>query len=131
MQQWTRLKEDEADFDLAFALVVDAELFRLDSVVRWLDAADGRIKRAAVERPRPRLCRCRGCDGDWRCGDELPRAARRLQDLRPGHRPRSTPCATIDLSVDAGVAGGGDGPERVGQEHAAHHRRQPRGADQR
>ena len=51
MQQWTRLKEDEADFDLAFALVVDAELFRLDSVVRWLDAADGRLKRAALETP--------------------------------------------------------------------------------
>jgi DNA-binding PadR family transcriptional regulator len=51
MQQWTRLKEDEADFDLTFALVVDAELFRLDSVVRWLDAADGRLKRAALEAP--------------------------------------------------------------------------------
>jgi hypothetical protein len=49
MQQWTRLKEDEGDFDLAFALVVDAELFRLDSVVRWLDAADGRLERAALE----------------------------------------------------------------------------------
>jgi DNA-binding PadR family transcriptional regulator len=46
MQEWTRLKEYSADRDLAFALVVDAELFRLDSVVRWLDAADGRIKRA-------------------------------------------------------------------------------------
>ena len=45
MQQWTRLKEDEADLDLAFALIVDAELFRLDSVVRWLDTADGRLKR--------------------------------------------------------------------------------------
>jgi len=52
MQQWTRLKEDEADFDLGFALVVDAELFRLDSVVRWLDSADGRLKRAAAE-PQP------------------------------------------------------------------------------
>ena len=50
MQQWTRLKEDEADFDLTFALVVDAELFRLDSVVRWLDTADGRLKRAASSR---------------------------------------------------------------------------------
>jgi DNA-binding PadR family transcriptional regulator len=49
MQQWTRLKEDEAQFDLGFALAVDAELFRLDSVVRWLDTADGRIKRAAAE----------------------------------------------------------------------------------
>jgi DNA-binding PadR family transcriptional regulator len=53
MQQWTRLKEDEAEHDLGLALVVDAELFRLDSVVRWLDAADGRIKRAAVEPPAP------------------------------------------------------------------------------
>jgi DNA-binding PadR family transcriptional regulator len=53
MQQWTHLKEDEAEFDLPFALVVDAELFRLDSVIRWLDAADGRIKRAALEPPRP------------------------------------------------------------------------------
>src|SRR5579871_6538812 len=49
MQQWTRLKEDEAEFDLNFALVVDAELFRLDSVIRWLDAADGRIKRSEIE----------------------------------------------------------------------------------
>ena len=49
MQQWTRLKEDESHFDLAFALAVDAELYRLDAVVRWLDAADGRLHRAAFE----------------------------------------------------------------------------------
>jgi DNA-binding PadR family transcriptional regulator len=54
MQQWTRLKEDEADYDLTFALVVDAELYRLDSVVRWLDTADGRLKRAASEPPSPK-----------------------------------------------------------------------------
>jgi hypothetical protein len=53
MQQWTHLKEEEAEFDLNLALVVDAELFRLDSVVRWLDSADGRLKRAAVETPAP------------------------------------------------------------------------------
>ncbi len=63
MQQWTRLKEEEAEGDLGLALAVDAELFRLDSVVRWLDAADGRIKRAGVEplplktTPQPRLRR--------------------------------------------------------------------------
>jgi DNA-binding PadR family transcriptional regulator len=45
MQQWTRIKEDEGDRDLGLALVVDAELFRLDSVVRWLDSADSRLKR--------------------------------------------------------------------------------------
>jgi DNA-binding PadR family transcriptional regulator len=50
MQEWTRLKEYAADRDLGFGLAVDAELFRLDAVVRWLDAADGRIKRASVER---------------------------------------------------------------------------------
>jgi DNA-binding PadR family transcriptional regulator len=55
MQQWTRLKEDEARFDLAFAMVVDAELFRLDSVIRWLDAADGRLKRASVDTPAPSI----------------------------------------------------------------------------
>ncbi len=53
MQQWTRIKEEEAEFDLNLALVVDAELFRLDAVIRWLDAADGRIKRAATEPPQP------------------------------------------------------------------------------
>ena len=47
MQEWTRIKETEAEFDMSLALVVDAELFRLDAVVRWLAAADGRIKRAA------------------------------------------------------------------------------------
>ena len=53
MQQWTRIKEADAGRDLALGLAVDAELFRLDAVVRWLDAADGRIKRAAAEPPAP------------------------------------------------------------------------------
>lgn len=49
MQEWTRLKEYSADRDLGFALAVDAELYRLDSVIRWLDSADGRIKRIASD----------------------------------------------------------------------------------
>jgi DNA-binding PadR family transcriptional regulator len=53
MQQWTRIKEEESEFDLSLVLVVDAELFRLDAVIRWLDAADGRLKRAAADPPRP------------------------------------------------------------------------------
>jgi DNA-binding PadR family transcriptional regulator len=52
MQQWTRIKEDGAEDDLGLALAVDAELFRLDSVIRWLDAADARIRRAATDPPR-------------------------------------------------------------------------------
>ena len=51
MQQWTRIKELEGESDLGLALVVDAELFRLDAVVRWLDTADGRLKRAATDPP--------------------------------------------------------------------------------
>src|SRR5690348_14264971 len=49
MQEWTRLKEYSADRDLGFALAVDAELYRLDSVIRWLDSADGRIKRMRAD----------------------------------------------------------------------------------
>jgi DNA-binding PadR family transcriptional regulator len=49
MQQWTRIKEAAAESDIALALAVDAELFRLDSVIRWLDSADGRIRRAAAD----------------------------------------------------------------------------------
>ena len=46
MQQWTRIKDD-AGAALSTVLAVDAELFRLDSVVRWLDAAEARVNRAA------------------------------------------------------------------------------------
>jgi len=53
IQQWTRIKEDSADRDLGLALAVDAELFRLDSVIRWLDAAEGRIKRESAGPPAP------------------------------------------------------------------------------
>jgi DNA-binding PadR family transcriptional regulator len=55
MQQWTRLKSDAADDDIGLALAVDAELFRLDSVIRWLDAADGRINRLPAAPPQPAL----------------------------------------------------------------------------
>jgi DNA-binding PadR family transcriptional regulator len=49
MQQWTRIKEAAAESDLGLNLAVDAELFRLDAVIRWLDSADGRVKRAVAD----------------------------------------------------------------------------------
>jgi DNA-binding PadR family transcriptional regulator len=49
MQQYTGIKADAADDDLPLALVVDAELFRLEAAVRWLDATDARLARL----PRP------------------------------------------------------------------------------
>lgn len=49
MQQWTRIKEDAGDDELNLMLVLDAELYRLDSVIRWLDSAEGRLKRHAAD----------------------------------------------------------------------------------
>jgi DNA-binding PadR family transcriptional regulator len=46
MQEWTRVKRGAGADELSLPLVVDAELFRLDSVIRWLDAADARLRRA-------------------------------------------------------------------------------------
>jgi DNA-binding PadR family transcriptional regulator len=78
MQQWTRIKEDAARDDLSLALVVDAELFRLDSVIRWLDSADARLSRAARERPD---------------GPPLPRLGVRAP-ARPGTRATTQPTTT-------------------------------------
>ena len=45
MQEWTKVKRDAGADEVSLPLVVDAELFRLDSVIRWLDAADARLRR--------------------------------------------------------------------------------------
>lgn len=44
MQELTRLKAATSEDDLGFLLVADAELFRLDAAVRWLDAAEMRLR---------------------------------------------------------------------------------------
>jgi DNA-binding PadR family transcriptional regulator len=49
MQRYTQVKAAAAEDDTALALVADAELFRLEAIVRWLDAADIRLK----QRPAP------------------------------------------------------------------------------
>lgn len=43
MRQFTRMKEDAPD-DLPLLLVADAQLFRLQSIVHWLDAAESRLR---------------------------------------------------------------------------------------
>jgi hypothetical protein len=53
MQHYTRLKADAPEDDLALALVADAELFRLEAVVRWLDAADARLLRFPLRATSP------------------------------------------------------------------------------
>lgn len=44
MQRYTHVKADAAEHNVELALVVDAQLFRLEGIVRWLDAADARLK---------------------------------------------------------------------------------------
>ena len=53
MQRYTRVKATAAEDDVALALVADAELFRLEGIVRWLDAADVRLKQLPVAAPAP------------------------------------------------------------------------------
>jgi DNA-binding PadR family transcriptional regulator len=51
MQRYTRIKAEAAEDDVALALVADAELFRLEAIVRWLDAADVRLKQKRPPAP--------------------------------------------------------------------------------
>jgi hypothetical protein len=52
MQRYTQVKAEAAESDVALALVADAELFRLEAIVRWLDAAEVRLKqRPSTPRP--------------------------------------------------------------------------------
>ena len=53
MQRYTRVKAAAAEDDVALALVADAELFRLEAIVRWLDAADVRLKQLPSTTPAP------------------------------------------------------------------------------
>ena len=139
MQQWTRIKESEAESDMSLALVVDAELFRLDAVVRWLDAADGRIKRAAADpsaRPGRHKLTTTGTTPavpkraaqDWSKKMSVLEMRRVSTHLRPGGRRGAR--AARDRPVGRrGRDGGRDGAERIGKVHAADHRRQPGGPE--
>jgi len=51
MQRYTAVKADADDRDVPLALVVDAELFRIEAAVRWLDAADVRLRDLAPSAP--------------------------------------------------------------------------------
>ena len=109
MQQYTGSRRTAAEDDLGLLLVADAEIFRLDAVVRWLDAADGtrirRLPRRADAGPTPARVAPAGtaaADGSEH-GDE-PRCSRCAGSPSPTARvPRpSSRCATVDLAVEAG-----------------------------
>lgn len=54
MQRYTHLKGDATQDDVGLALIVDAELFRIEATIRWLDAADVRLKETPPQAPKPR-----------------------------------------------------------------------------
>ena len=53
MQRYTRIKAEASEGDVSLALVADAELFRLEAIVRWLDAADVRLRQLPSSPPAP------------------------------------------------------------------------------
>jgi DNA-binding PadR family transcriptional regulator len=44
MQRYWHMKAEAAADDIGLALIADAEMFRLEGIVRWLDAADTRLR---------------------------------------------------------------------------------------
>ena len=117
MQQWTRIKEDEAEYDLGLALVVDAELFRLDAVVRWLDAADGRLKRAA-SRPAAASSRRQLAEAAAEGGGaamSMLELRRSVEGLRRRARPRCTRCAASTCRSRPGMLVAVMGPSGSGK----------------
>jgi DNA-binding PadR family transcriptional regulator len=62
MQEYTHLKTEMSADDVELGLVVDSELFRIEAIVRWLDAAEVRLRHLperAAGAPAPRVGRLR------------------------------------------------------------------------
>jgi DNA-binding PadR family transcriptional regulator len=51
MQRYTAVKAAASENDVALALAADAELFRLEGAVRWLDSADVRLRQHPLTMP--------------------------------------------------------------------------------
>ncbi|HSK23806.1 MAG TPA: helix-turn-helix transcriptional regulator [Egicoccus sp.] len=49
MQHFTHLKEDTTAADLHLLLVADAETYRLDAMIRWLEAVEARVRQAGTD----------------------------------------------------------------------------------
>ena len=49
MQRYTHIKAEAPPDELSLPLVADAELFRLEGVVRWLDAAEPRLSQQPAD----------------------------------------------------------------------------------
>ena len=76
MQQQTRARRDGAGQNLGRALASYAELFRLDSVIRWLDAAEGLLAADPVGRTASRPA----ADQIWASDADRERVVASLRD---------------------------------------------------
>jgi hypothetical protein len=50
MQSYTARKAEADEGDLSLLLVADAEIYRLDAVIRWLDRAEARLRQGGLVR---------------------------------------------------------------------------------
>ena len=100
MQRYTAVKADAAEDDVALALVVDAELFRLEGAVRWLDSAEVRLRQHPITMPPASATATAGRAGGARValdGDSMTavlRADSRCRRSTATAPTRCTPCAT-------------------------------------
>lgn len=78
MQRYTQIKAAAAEDDVPLALVADTEFFRLEGIMRWLDAADVRLKQLSSGRPSPAQQRLRRTE---RAPNSLRIACRRRDAL--------------------------------------------------
>jgi DNA-binding PadR family transcriptional regulator len=51
MQYFTHLKEDAREDEVSLLVVADAEIFRLDAVIRWLDSTEARARHLPTSVP--------------------------------------------------------------------------------
>jgi len=105
MQRWTRIKRGQTDHDLALRLRIDAELFRLDSVIRWLDAADGGLMHAPARANHQETSRA--ADDHIRVSDrDRERATARLRDsFAEGRLTRAELDERITAALNAQTVG--------------------------
>ena len=119
MQEWTRVKRDAGPDEVSLALVVDAELFRLDSVIRWLDAADARLRRAGTPEPSVAVTSpAARADARTRDGGGIPMSALQLIQVSKVYGSGASQVHAlheVDLTVEPGELVAVMGPSGSGK----------------